>query len=69
VTGSGSDDLTVGSYDGKDHAPRGIERYESIGPGLEEICGVGPAARARDQEDDTREKVRSYPLTSARFRT
>jgi hypothetical protein len=42
--------------------PRGIGPYESIGPGLEEIRGVGSAARAHDQEDDTWKKLQSYPL-------
>ena len=62
VTSRSSDDPTAGSDDGKNHAPRGIGPYESIGPGLEEIRGVGSAARAHDQEDDTWKKLQSYPL-------
>jgi hypothetical protein len=62
VTGRGSGDLTVWSDDGKDHAARGIGPYESIGPGLEEICGVGSDARGRDHEDDTWKKLQLYPL-------
>jgi hypothetical protein len=58
VTGRGSDD-PAGSDDGKDYAARGIGPYESIGPGLEEICGVGSAARGRDHEDDTWKKLQS----------
>jgi hypothetical protein len=68
VTGRGSDD-PAGSDDGKDHAARGIGPYESIGPGLEEICGVGrPHAAAIMRTTHGRSCSRTR-FTSARFRS